>query len=115
MSQPNDELLIDLLEKRAVYGLSDEEQRQLEELETADDLSFDEAAAAINLAELGVVEEMPANLRARLVADANEFFVGKGQPVPARVDKPVRSGLGGWGWLGWAVAAAACVALIANI
>ena len=116
MSQQNDELLFDLLEKRAVYGLTAEEEKQLEELGGADDLSFDRAAAAINIADLGTIDEMPANVRARVVADANEFFADK-QPASAPVETaaPAKSGLGLFGWLGWAVAAAAVIALVLNI
>jgi anti-sigma-K factor RskA len=116
MSQPNDDLLFDLLEKRAVYGLTAEEEKQLEGLGGADDLSFDRAAAAINLGDLGTIDEMPANLRARVVADANEFFADK-QPaaMPVETPAPARSGLGIFGWLGWAMAAAAVIVLVFNL
>jgi hypothetical protein len=116
MSQQNDDLLFDLLEKRAVYGLTPDEQRQLDELGGADDLSFDRVAAAINLVELSAIDEMPANLRARVVADANEFFAESPKHVPqiirAEDGKPR---LGSFGWLGWAVAAAAVVLLALNL
>ncbi|HEY2865902.1 MAG TPA: anti-sigma factor [Pyrinomonadaceae bacterium] len=116
MSQQSDDLLIDLLEKRAVYGLTAEEQRQLDELGGSDDLSFDRAAAAINLVELGAIDEMPANLRARLVADANDFFAAQpAVPTPIETTEPARSGLGLFGWLGWATAAAAVLALVLNL
>lgn len=116
MSQHNDDLLFDLLEKRAVYGLTAEEEKQLEELGGADDLSFDRAVAAINLADLGTIDEMPANLHARVVADANEFFADE-QPASAPVETPApaRSGPGLIGWLGWALAAAAVIALVFNL
>lgn len=116
MSQQNDDLLFDLLEKRAVYGLSAEEEKQLEELGGSDDLSFDRAAAAINLADLGTIDEMPTNLRARVIADANEFFADKPPAsVPVETPVPARSGLGLFGWLGWAVAAIACIVLAATM
>jgi len=115
MSQETDDRLIDLLEKRAVYGLTDEQLRQLDGLDQAGDTSFDLAVAAINLAELGTTEEMPPNLRARITADANEFFADKPIQNPAKISEPAKPGIGLFGWLGWAVAAAAIVALIVNI
>ena len=115
MSQQNDELLFDLLEKRAVYGLTSEEQQQLDQLGGGDDLSFDQAATAINLADLGPVDEMPANVRARVVADANEFFAEKQPASEVEAPEPDRSGLGLFGWLGWGVAVAALVALVLNL
>jgi anti-sigma-K factor RskA len=117
MNQQYDEILIDLLEKRAVYGLTEDEQKQLDELEGRDDISFELTASAITLAELGHVEEMPASLRAKLVADANEFFAAQSQEsvvsTPSTETSEPRMGI--WSWLGWALAGAALIALILNV
>jgi anti-sigma-K factor RskA len=117
MNQQYDEMLIDLLEKRAVYGLTDDEQRQLEEFEEKNDISFDVTASAITLAELGQIDEMPANLRAKLVADANEFFAERPERPHILETKAEAENAqtGILTWLGWAFAAAALIALIANI
>ena len=117
MNQQYDEMLIDLLEKRAVYGLTEEEQKQLDELEGRDDMSFELTASAITLAELGHIEEMPANLRAKLVADANEFFVehSENKAVAEPLMETSEPRLGILSWLGWALAAAAIIALAINV
>src|SRR5215468_5079564 len=117
MNQQYDEMLLDLLEKRAVYGLTEEEQKQLDELEAREDISLELTASAITLAELGQVEEMPSNLRARLVVDANEFFADKSEKaiVTPPAAEAAESRLGILSWLGWALAAAAIIALAINI
>ena len=116
MNQQYDEMLVALLEKQATYGLTEEEQKQLDALEGKDDLSFEITASAINLAEMGQVEEMPAGLRAKLVADANEFFAD--YVLPAEPSQVIETGVRHsslLSWLGWAFAAAAIIALAANI
>ena len=124
MSTNREERLFDLLEKRTFDGLTPAEERELAELNTADDVSLDLTAAAISLGELNDVEPMPAHIRAKIEDDADEWFANS-TPVrseTARLTDDQRSetaGLTGkgsfWNWLPWAVAAAACIALAANI
>jgi hypothetical protein len=68
LSRPNRQQ--ELLADRALEGLSEAELRELETLGGAGDDSFDYAAAAAALAELGPVEPMPAALAAKVLADA---------------------------------------------
>ena len=121
MNANTDEIMLDLLCKKAVYGLTEQEERQLAELQrdagVADDSpSFERAVAAINLAALGTQEEMPDSLHQRILADAAVHL----PPVPretAAVSSPAKETPGGgwFGWLGWAFAAAASIILAINL
>jgi anti-sigma-K factor RskA len=111
MNQQREEMILDLLEKRAVYGLTEVERRQLDELGGGEDLSLEFTAAAIGLAGLGDLEELPENLRARIMAEAKEHFADR----PSTVRQVEFSRPSVWSWLGWAVAAVAIAALIFNI
>ena len=115
MSQASEERLLDLLEKRAFYGLTAEEQRELDQLSSEDDLSLDLTASAITLAELNEIEPMPAHLRAKIESEASPYFEERPTDVHSPVADTPASKSGFLTWLGWAVAAAACVALAANI
>ena len=127
MSQNMDERLLDLLCDKATGSLSDEEARELAELSASanadmDAQSLELTAAAILLAETEI-EEMPAHLEAKLLGAAQRHFAaqrastdGSGT-LPARTiglsdPKPTRSF---FDWFGWAVAAAACIALIGTV
>ncbi len=131
MNEQNQELFYDLLTKKAVYGLDESEQMQLNDLDpgTADSefRSLEITAAAISLIGVATDEQMPAHLQAKIAADATRFFgavrsENESLSSPARGrtiqrdeifrDAPARP----WfGWLGWAAAAAACIALAVNI
>lgn len=133
MNEELQESIIDLLIQKATFGLAQEELQQLERLKTEagikEDDSFDIAAAAIGLVDLEIDEHLPAHLNARIAASADEFFAAaphsENSPLAVKTDKvagedeyqktftvePRRS----WNWLGWAVAAAACVALAVNV
>lgn len=123
----NKERLLDLLSDQAVYGLSEEQIIELRRLEKEfpelrNDDSLELAAAQLALSDLRVDEPMPVALRQRILADADEFFASKEikeenrkleeitEPVVAPVEKAPF-----WQWLGWAVAAAACVVLALNL
>lgn len=130
------ERLLDLLTLRETVGLSKEEERELEQLfkqfpDWADDDSIALTTAAINLSAIDTREEMPAHLRSKILADAENFF-GKTEEAKGKVlefeprqskerETEVEVGAGFLGrlfdtnWLGWAVAAAACIALAFNI
>lgn len=123
MNENIEELMLDLLCKKAVYGLDANEEKQLVELEQkrggeSQAQSFELTTATLAMAHLDTNEEMPANLRSRILAEAERYF-----DANARLDEPARSavvtptsGSGSiFNWLGWAVAAAACLALALNL
>ncbi len=132
MNEERQEMLFDLLAKKAIYGLDETEQRQIDELDqgTADMEfhSLEITAAAISMAGLDSHEPLPAHLRANIIANAVQHLivtqnVAEGPwPPPAKVyesrdifspsPSPSRSI---FGWLGWATAAVACMVLAANI
>ena len=123
MNDSDREKMLDLLFAKATTGLSAEESEQLRELEKAfpelkDDNSFELAAAAIGLINLKTDEPMPSHLRAKILDDADRFFVsGKEEAAESETEEfqktfafePKRSI---WQSLGWLVAAAACIALV---
>ena len=124
MSQERQELLIDLLSAKAVYGLSEAEQAQLDALNEpgmADELlSLEITAAAINITALSGGESMPAHLYSKIVDNADEYFPSAAklpaepivrQPSTATESNVASTGASWFGWLGWAAAAAACIAL----
>jgi anti-sigma-K factor RskA len=115
MSQPNDERLLDLLEKRVIEGLTDAEKHELDQL--GDDDSLELTAAAVSLGELETMEPMPAHLRARIEERADEYFSSESARPQAVRQVAVESGrpTAFWNWFGWALAGALCIALIANI
>ena len=133
------ERLIELLADRTIFGLTEEELIELEQLEKQfpgfdKDVSLELAATAINLSGLEVNDELPASLRTKIFADADEFF---SQPAESQkvinfapqAETANRSSANEnrsnivevepqrpfWQWLGWAFAAAACVALAINL
>jgi hypothetical protein len=123
-----EERLLDLLSERAIFALDAEEQKELEGLleifpEWRDDDTFSLTAAAISLSALDTREEMPLSLRNKILEDSGRYFAEEKNIEPALTAipggrgnviefKPKRSN---WNWMGWAVAAAACVALVISI
>jgi anti-sigma-K factor RskA len=122
--------LIELLADQAVFGLNQEELTELYQLkkqfpELENDISFELTAAAIGLTDVNVSETLPANLRAKILVGADEFFgcndtaqnvinfPAKAQETRAANQAETKQPF--WQWLGWAVAAAACVALAVNL
>jgi hypothetical protein len=73
------------------------------------------AATGVELSQLGKLEPMPADLRAKLDADAARFLAERAPPTattpPAATQH--RRGAGVMAWSGW-LAAAACIALAAT-
>lgn len=132
------ERMLELLADQTLFGLTEEETAELENFknrfpEFKDDRSFEMAAAAINLIDLKVEDALPANLQTKLEMRAEEFV---GAPTKARqfanvennqtaelpqdafarsIDEFVPAKTSIRQWLGWAVAAAACVALAINL
>ena len=128
MNNDTEEIMLDLLCKQAVYGLNEQETRQLEKLERGDvDLgSLELTAASIAMVDLNTKEELPAHLQARILAGADEFFTirdGVGSDSAVAPEAPTREfrftetkpRISFMDWFGWAVAAAACVALAVNL
>jgi hypothetical protein len=136
MSEPGpqsnlDEATVDLLIKQVTEGLSPEEQRALDVLDSAvasaNLREFERAAAAVALAGSAQAEPLPAALAQRLASQADEHFAAiadaaRGETVggakvaavaaasradatPPRPRAPARSGAYGW------LAAAACLVL----
>ena len=121
---PRKERLLDLLEERAVYGLTPEAERELRSLEpeqAAGDLeAFERAAAAIHLSFLDGLATMPEGLQSNLEASARGFSAGTAPrhelrllssatshaPRPTEAaPAPRREGGSGSSWFGWLVAA----------
>jgi anti-sigma-K factor RskA len=140
MKEIEKERLFELLSDQAVFGLNEEESIELAQLSSQfvdrrDDLSFELTAAAISLADLDPNEPLPASLRSQILEGSKQYFnfgedtrkVSSFPPkteesVAAETDEtvanvyelpPPRRSI--WQSLGWAVAAAACIALAVNI
>jgi len=115
MNETDREQLLDLLTRQATEGLTPAESRKLAALEGSDDDSFDLAAAALLLAEFEPTEQLPSHLRSKITADASEIVAANaGEKAPdASVVADRKTPL--FAWLGWAVAAAAVLALGINL
>jgi hypothetical protein len=128
MSEQEKEKMLELLAGKALFDLSEAERAELEELEKlfpelkADD-SFEIAATGVSLTNLDISEPMPAHLQAKILADADKFFAAQERSAPASETpeeeyqktfafEPTRSA--SRQWLGWLVAALACVVLAIN-
>lgn len=130
------ERLLDLLTLRETAKLSEEEKRELEDLfkqfpDWADDDSIALTAAAINLSAISVDEEMPSHLQAKILADSERFFAKaeetkgkvlefeprkkKEKGIEAEISEGFLGKLLNTNWLGWGIAAAACLALVFNL
>lgn len=137
MNEVKKERMFELLTDKTLFGLDGQGlvelsglKKQFPDLEN--DVSFELAAAKINLTGLDTREPLPANLRARIISAAEVFF-SESETSPNVVAFPVKSrevaapSMGGafenyrepkqpfWQWLGWGVAALACVALAVNL
>jgi anti-sigma-K factor RskA len=114
MNESPQEIMLDLLCKKAVYGLDAQEERQLDELQREAGIgdvstSFELTTAAIAMTDVDTSEQMPAHLRSRIMADGEKYL---GSRSVTRQDAP-RGSM--FNWLGWAFAAAAGIALALNI
>ncbi len=115
MNETDREQLLDLLTRQATEGLTPAESRKLAALEGSDDDSFDLAAAALLLSEFEPTEQLPSHLRSKIAADASETVaantVEKAPDASVVADRKTPL----FAWLGWAVAAAAVLALGINL
>jgi len=124
MNEQEKEKMLELLSDKAVFGLTETEIAELAELEKnfpeLNDESFDRAAASISMINLDTSERMPAHLQSKITADAERYFAARQSESPVAeeefqktfVFEPKRSI---WQWLGWLVAALACIVLAVNI
>lgn len=132
MSDQNKEKMLELLSDKAIFGLSDEEIAELARLEkefpAPDDDSLELAAASIAMLNLETNEPMPAHLRSKIAQDAEKYFASRAAAgaeassaeTPSEAEEfqktftlePRKSILS---WLGWAVAALACIVLVVNV
>jgi anti-sigma-K factor RskA len=126
------ERMLELLSDKAIFGLSDTELAEFEELQKKfpdfQDDSPELTAAAIGMLNLDTSEPLPAHLRSKIIADAEQYFTAQKPQNPVseaafkreeelqktfsfepEPQKSVRH------WLGWAVAAVACLILVINI
>jgi hypothetical protein len=121
----NDELMLDLLSKKASEGLDPTEQKQLDELiavSAVEDESFEMAAAAISMIDLKTNESLPEHLQAKILADADRIW-GTPRPTarqisPHALNVPPKASFRDLNWsalLGWGVAVAACLVLGVNM
>ncbi|MFM9905867.1 MAG: anti-sigma factor domain-containing protein [Pyrinomonadaceae bacterium] len=130
MIDDRNDLLFDLLTKKAIFGLDEAEQRELDEVDPGtaemEFRSLEMTAAAISLSGQSDDEVLPAHLRSRIIVDANAYVVDQNAKTvawppashTAEAAHDTWSGNIRSSWfsrLGWAVAAAACIALAANI
>jgi hypothetical protein len=91
---PPDEATLDLLIKQVLEGLSPEEQRALDVLDSAQTSQqareLERMAAAVSLAGIRAAEPLPNELAARLEADAKAHFAsGVGAAAAARADNVI--------------------------
>lgn len=136
MNDLREDRLLELLADQTIFGLSADEKMELERLkkqfpDREKDFSLELTAAAVGLSYLKPSEELPPSLRTKIVAGADEFF-SRSEPLPNVVKFTPRTGAANSmsaqnvveatptshpfrQWLGWALAAAACVALAINL
>ena len=120
--------LLELLADRAVSGLDENELMEVERLKRQlpdwdEDVSLELAAAAVGLAHLEIKDDLPAALRTKIFASADDYFKEFEEPsnvvkftprvgtAAESIRNVVETKTSPWQWLGWAFAAAACVAL----
>lgn len=138
MSEQEKERLLDLLTDRVLFGLTLEQEAELNQLEEKypdfkGDESLDLTAGAINLTKVEKIEPMPERLRTKILANADHYFGKQEKPAnvidfqpklrevaPAAAGNAVKTvgvatKTSTWQWLGWAFAAAACIALAINL
>ena len=85
MNEEKNELLFDLLTKKAIYGLDEAEEMQLGQIDPgmadAEFRSLEMTAAAISMIDFGEVVPMPDHLFAKISANAEKLVVQE-SPLP---------------------------------
>ncbi|MDQ3712061.1 MAG: hypothetical protein M3388_07560, partial [Acidobacteriota bacterium] len=128
------ERLLELLADQTVFGLSKEEIMELGQLKKQfpdweDDVSLELTAAMIGLSDVDTNDVLPANLRAKIFANADVFFspnkesqevlnfapkADKAADLPVTESSniiEVKTKQPFWKWFGLATAVTACIAL----
>ncbi len=126
MTNEKKDRMLELLTEQVIFGLNNKELMELEQLKSQfPDLdignSLEAAAAAISLSNIAIVP-LPESLRTKILANADDFF------SPAENSKKVFYSPSAevdenrgflrqpfWQWLGWGIAAAACILLVVNL
>ena len=126
MSEEENNKFFDLLTKKAIYGLDDSEQRELDAMDAADSeaelFSLERTVAAISLIGIEADEPLPSHLFARIADEAGDYIDDRSTEAVStwgdersHQQQEERAGSPWFAWLGWAVAAAACIALAVNV
>jgi hypothetical protein len=127
----------ELLQDRALEGLTPAERRELEALGGSGDESFELSAAAIHVARAGRLEPLPAAVESKLRADGEAFLRDRQRAAAGRAERaevasaegrsttaagaqvivmplgePARARVDAARWSGW-LAAAACMVVVA--
>src|SRR5688500_17855981 len=108
MSDQEKEKVLDLLYDKFVYGLNEDEAKELERLgyDPKEAESIEKTVAALGLVDLDAEAQMPASLQTKLMRDADDFFGTASdteETVPQRqIVLGSGSGRSWFGWLGWA-------------
>jgi anti-sigma-K factor RskA len=133
------ERLLELLADQTIFGLSEEEIMELGQIKKQfpdweEDFSLELTAAMIGLSDLDTSDMLPANLRAKIFANADVFFspneesqenlsfapkanTAVGLPATASGGNiiEVKTKQPFWQWFGWGLAATACIALVISL
>ncbi|NNE97938.1 MAG: anti-sigma factor [Pyrinomonadaceae bacterium] len=137
MTEKTKNRMLELLADRATLDIGESGLLELKSLEREfpdwkNDTSLEHAAASIGLIGVEIDEPMPKSLKSKILADASQFFGEEiasepaDDPAPVVVDETPAKGIFDSPvfekpsfdfsrWLGWGLAAAACLALVTNI
>ncbi len=124
MSEEQKEKLLDLLTKKAIYGLDEGENSELQGLDPGtaelEFRSLEITAAAISMVDFTADEPLPPHLFSKIAADADTYVGAEAQvdtpwPPPYKSDTDEKPSGSWFGVFGWLVATAACIALAINI
>ncbi len=123
MTKKFDDRTLDLLCEQALYGLTEEQLRELGTLDekalgSLDAQELELTAARLSLIGIEETAQLPEHLFSKILADSkshikveqNVFTKPRTEPV-----SPKETSGGLFGWLGWAAAAVACIALVVTI
>lgn len=126
MNEERQDMFYDLLAQKAIFGLDENEQLELDAFgfasAEAEFHSLEVAAAAISMAGLSSLEPLPAHLYSKIIKKAPKFVGVRSletesdlPPTTSRYAGESSARPSWFGWLGWTAAAAACIALAVNV